>query len=123
MRFKLDDKMPIVVADILKDHGHEAETVYSEAISGIRDPALLEVCEREQRILLTLDLDFANLVDYPPGSYPGIAIFRLGFAGPNAVIVAVRRWLLATAASPPEPDALWIVSDNRIWVRMAPHRE
>jgi len=30
------------------------------------DPELLDVCRQEHRILLTLDLDFANIVDYPP---------------------------------------------------------
>ena len=88
MRFKLDENMPVVVADILRGSGYDAETVYSEAISGISDPELLDVCRHEHRILLTLDLDFANIVDYPAGSYPGIVIFRLSSVGP------ARSWSL-----------------------------
>lgn len=61
MRFKLDENMPVVVADILRDSGYDAETVYSEAISGISDSELLDVCPHEHRILLTLDLDFIPL--------------------------------------------------------------
>ncbi|MHB1954967.1 MAG: DUF5615 family PIN-like protein [Sulfobacillus sp.] len=113
MRFKLDENMPVVVAEILRDSGCDAETVYGEAISGISDPELLDVCRHEHRILLTLDLDFANIVDYPASSYPGIVIFRLNSAGPDAVLAAVRRWPLAAAESPPRPGALWIVSNNR----------
>jgi hypothetical protein len=70
--------------------------------------------------LLTLDLDFANIVDYPPGRYPGIVIFRLSSVGPDAVLVALRRWLLAAAESPPRPGALWIVSNNRLRIRTSP---
>ncbi len=113
--------MPVVVADILRDSGYDAETVYSEAISGISDPELLDVCRHEHRILLTLDLDFANIVDYPTGRYPGIVIFRLSSVGPDAVLVAVRRWLLAAAESAPGPGTLWIVSNNRIRVRTTPN--
>lgn len=113
--------MPVVVADILRDSGYDAETVYSEAISGISDPELLDVCRHEHRILLTLDLDFANIVDYPTGRYPGIVIFRLNSVGPDAVLVAVRRWLLAAAESAPGPGTLWIVSNNRIRVRTTPN--
>jgi predicted nuclease of predicted toxin-antitoxin system len=121
LRFKLDENMPVVVADILRDSGYDAETVYSEAISGISDPELLDVCRHEHRILLTLDLDFANIVDYPTGRYPGIVIFRLSSVGPDAVLVAVRRWLLAAAESAPGPGTLWIVSNNRIRVRTTPN--
>jgi predicted nuclease of predicted toxin-antitoxin system len=32
MRFKLDENMPVVVADILRERGYDAETVYSEAM-------------------------------------------------------------------------------------------
>ncbi len=80
MRFKLDENMPVVVAEILRDSGYDAETVYGEAISGINDPELLD-----------------------------------------AVLVAVRRWLLAAAESPPRPGALRIVSNNRIRVRTTPN--
>ena len=65
--------------------------VYSEAISGIDDRRLLDICRREDRVLLTLGLDFTNIIDYPTGSYPGIGIFRLGSDGPDAVALAARR--------------------------------
>lgn len=121
MRFKLDENIPVVVADMLRDSGYNAETVYSEAISGIRDPELLDVCRHEHRILLTLDLDFANIVDYPVGNYPGVVIFRLTSDGPDAVLVAARRWLLAAAENAPGPGTLWIVGNNRIRVRTSPN--
>ena len=36
-------------------------------------------------MLLTVDLDFADLRRYPPGSHPGIIVFRPSHYGPLAV--------------------------------------
>ena len=40
------------------------------------DTVLIEVCRIEQRVLVTLDLDFANPVHYPPPKYAGIVVLR-----------------------------------------------
>jgi predicted nuclease of predicted toxin-antitoxin system len=53
-----------------------AETVSSESLSGAEDAALSERCQKEGRILVTLDLDFANVQSYPPRSHPGIIVLR-----------------------------------------------
>jgi predicted nuclease of predicted toxin-antitoxin system len=38
---------------------------------------VIETCRREGRALVTLDLDFANTLDYRPSEYAGIAVLRL----------------------------------------------
>ena len=38
---------------------------------------MIETCRREGRALVTLDLDFANTLDYRPSEYAGIAVLRL----------------------------------------------
>jgi predicted nuclease of predicted toxin-antitoxin system len=41
---------------------------------GSPDKNIIEVCQQENRILVTLDLDFADTRAYPPQNYPGIII-------------------------------------------------
>jgi len=40
--------------------------------SGADDSMLFERCRTEGRVLVTLDLDFANVQAYPPGSILGL---------------------------------------------------
>ena len=77
MRFKLDENMPHDLALFLNAIGHDAETVQEEGLSGYADENLLPIAHQENRILLTFDLDFADIREYPPGSHSGIIVFRL----------------------------------------------
>ena len=65
MRFKTDENLPAEAASILRDHGFEAETVWDEALPGGDDETIATRVRAEDRILLTLDLDFSNIRAYP----------------------------------------------------------
>ena len=41
------------------------------------DHELMEACRKEQRCLVTLDLDFANPLLFAPSGYAGIVVLRL----------------------------------------------
>ena len=60
MQFKVDENLPPELADLLAAAGHNASTVESERLSGAADPEIAAVCRQEGRILITLDLDFAD---------------------------------------------------------------
>jgi predicted nuclease of predicted toxin-antitoxin system len=76
LKFKVDENLPTEYASILREAGFEAGTVSDEKLSGAGDSALSERCRAEDRVLMTLDLDFANVQAYPPKSHPGIVAFR-----------------------------------------------
>jgi len=38
---------------------------------------VIDVCRREGRVLITLDLDFSNILSYPPSDFAGIVVLRL----------------------------------------------
>lgn len=77
MRFKLDENMPADLAVMLRKEGHDVHDVGGEGLAGEDDPPVLRAATREERILITFDLDFADVREYPPGSHSGIVIFRL----------------------------------------------
>lgn len=72
LRFKLDENIPREAEVLLSGSGHDSHSVISEDIAGCPDEELIEVCRREQRILVTLDLDFSDIRLYPPALHSGI---------------------------------------------------
>ncbi len=76
MNFKIDENLPIEIASVLNDAGHNASTVIDEALEGAHDVAVIEQCTSTHRILVTLDLDFSDTRAYHPGTHCGIVILR-----------------------------------------------
>lgn len=77
MRFKVDENLPIEVAELLDRAGFNAETAAAEGLAGTDDATVAAACRREGRILVTLDLGFADIRLYPPQSTPGMVVLRL----------------------------------------------
>ena len=77
MKLKIDENLPVEAAEILREVGFDAESVWDEGLSGAEDQSIANRLRSESRSLLTLDLDFANIQAYPPGDYPGIIVLRL----------------------------------------------
>ena len=68
---------PRDAATWLRAEGHDVTTVLDEGLGGEDDPPVLEAATDEDRILITFDLDFADVRQYPPGAHAGIVVFRL----------------------------------------------
>ena len=60
MKFKVDENLPIEVAELFNQAGYEAETVHDENLVGEVDQKLAETCQLERRAIITLDMDFAD---------------------------------------------------------------
>lgn len=116
MKFKVDENLPIEVGEILTDAGHDARTVTDEELTGAADPKLAEVARKEERALVTLDLDFADIRVYPPQEYPGIIVLRLKRQDRPHVLEVCRR-LLTVLKEEPLTERLWIVEEDRIRIR------
>ena len=54
MRVKIDENLPVDVAERFIKAGFNAETVYSEGIEGCSDMFLITLCKKERRVLVTL---------------------------------------------------------------------
>jgi len=118
MRFKTDENLPVEIARLMTSHGHDALTVEDQDLGGTTDPKLAEVCRAEERILLTLDTDFSDIRQYPPGTHPGIIVFRISRQDKVTILSVARRLLQSLADQNPKGD-LWIVDERRIRVREA----
>jgi len=66
MRLKLDENLDARIAVLLREAGHEARTVRDQGLQGIGDPTLYNHCISEAEVLIRLDLDFSDVLRYPP---------------------------------------------------------
>lgn len=62
---------------MLRQAGHDVATAVEGNLSRADDPIILAAAAAEYRILLTFDLDFADVREYPVGTHAGIVVFRL----------------------------------------------
>ena len=116
MRCKLDESVPIDAAELLRQAGHQCETVYTEGLSGASDEHLIRVCRSEQRVLITLDLDFSDLRRYPPAESPGTIVLRPTEPDAERVLRLLAR-VLPVLEAEPIAQRLWIVEVDRIRIR------
>lgn len=93
MLFKIDENLHEDAALILRQNGHDAVSVFEQQLRGASDVALGQICHREGRVILTQDLDFANILAFPPDQYAGIIVLRLHDPSRMSVLTALRRLL------------------------------
>jgi predicted nuclease of predicted toxin-antitoxin system len=116
MKFKFDQNMDPRGAAILKQAGHEVLTVKEQNLTGAEDEVIAKVCQDESRCLVTLDLDFANTILYPPQKYFGLVVLRHPKPTAKSLLELVRQ--LSTTLQNMDPTRkLWIVEPGRIRVR------
>jgi predicted nuclease of predicted toxin-antitoxin system len=116
MRFKLDENLPAILASDLAHVGHDATTCQAEGIAGNKDAVIASHAASEGRILITFDLDFSDIRKYPPGTHPGIVVFRTH----NQDITTCRTAFARLSKSVDEADFhgnLIIVENFRVRIR------
>jgi predicted nuclease of predicted toxin-antitoxin system len=116
MKFKTDENLSVTVAELLRQHGHDAMSIDEQDMSGFADANVAEVVKSEGRVLVTLDLDFSNIQNYPPAEYPGIIVLRPPRQD-NATVQAVLLKVLPLMTEEKLLGKLWIVEDQKLRVR------
>ena len=116
MKFKIDENLPIEVAELLQQVGYDAATVYDQKLVGEADKNIATVCQAEERAIVTLDTDFADIRVYPPEAYSGIIVMRLKRQDKLTVLGIVARWIKVLSEKTLEGH-LWIVDERQIRIR------
>ncbi len=77
---------------------------------------LAVVCKSEARVLVTLDLDFADIRAYPPAEYSGFVVLRpASHSKPR--VERLLKLVISRLASEDLSGKLWVVDDAGIRIR------
>jgi hypothetical protein len=123
MKLKLDENLGAGVQELFRQRGHDVVTVADQRLCAAPDAALIQACRREQRCLVTLDLDFGNPVLFKPSDYAGIAVLRLPRKPSPADLLAAVESLLSGLEKDEIGGKLWLVQPGRIRKYQEPEQE
>ena len=114
MKFKLDENFGTRTVPIFRDFGHDVETVRDESLGGASDRVVFQPCIGEARCLVTLDLDFADVLRFPPHETHGVAVVRLPKHTSQGVLSLLVRTFLVALQTESILGRLWIIEAGRI---------
>ena len=116
MKFKIDENLPVELAELLNDAGHDASTVFLQQLSGQPDIRISQVCQMEERTIVTLDIGFSDIRTYPPVEFHGIIVLRLKTQDKKHAIEVFER-LIPMFSEDEIHGKLWIVDENKVRIR------
>ena len=119
MKFLVDMPLSPKTAEYLRSLGHDAVHAFELGKAKASDQELIEFAVKENRIIITMDLDFGSILFYTKKGCPGLIILRISFATVetvNAILTA-----LVQRMRPEEfANSIVVVDDQRVRVRRLP---
>lgn len=122
MRFLADMGVALRVVAWLRVEGHDVVHLREENLHTLPDLEIFEKAISENRILLTFDLDFGEVVALSGARSPGTVIFRLRNTTTPHVIDRLRN-VLEQSTKDLEDGAIVVVEETRHRVRRPPYRQ
>ena len=122
MRLLLDMNLPPAMADWLCSEGHDAIHAREFGLGRLSDREIFARAAAEQRITVTFDLDFGEIVGLAGAANAGVILLRLRSARQSALRDRVRV-AIARAAEALQSGAIVLVEDARIRIRPMPPRD
>lgn len=107
---------------VLSPSSEHADTMFkpsSKRGSGVSDRKLYDVCRRENRCLVTLDLDFADPTQFAPKETGGIVVIRVPRNPSLMLLERLIEQFLDLLNREPFARDLWIVEVGRVRVHQA----
>ena len=77
LKFILDADMPRSSADVIRGTGYDVEDVRDIGMGAAKDREIIEYALKNERIIVTRDTDFGEILRYP--EHPEGIIFRLPY--------------------------------------------
>ncbi|MEA5489182.1 MULTISPECIES: DUF5615 family PIN-like protein [Pseudanabaena] len=119
MRFIADMGVSQTVVRSLQSLGYDAVHLRDQGLQRLPDALILDKARLEERIVLTFDLDFGDLMAASKENLPSVVIFRLKNTSPKFVWDKLQS-IIAECADELKTGAIVVVTDERYRVRRLP---
>lgn len=115
MKFLTDENIAKSVVNSLRKAGFNVKDIKEENLQGTNDKDILNLANNENRIIITHDKDFGNILYSQNVQHKGIILIRLKNQSPtNATKILLN--LLNSGIKDKISDNLIIISENQIVV-------
>jgi predicted nuclease of predicted toxin-antitoxin system len=114
MRFLIDESADTRVATHLRHLGHDVTTVAGDHATALEDIDVLAIAQQEQRILITDDRDFGELVIRRRQPHAGVIYFRLSN---TRLALRVARLDYVLTHHSDQLDQFLVITDASVRVR------
>jgi predicted nuclease of predicted toxin-antitoxin system len=119
MKLLLDENVALSTADLCRDLGYDVLEVKREGLQGEEDEPLLALAVSQERVVLSFDKDFGNLIRFPLATHCGVIVIDLHDQRPSRVNERLRD-VLPGLAEADLRQKLVIIRDGDVRIRSAP---
>ncbi len=119
MKFLADMGVSPLTVQALRQQGYNAVHLNEQGLDRLADSEILEKARQEDRIVLTFDLDFGDLLAVSADVAPSVVIFRLKNTVP-AFVSARLLLVISECGEDLANGAIVTVENNRYRVRKLP---
>ncbi len=120
MRFLVDQCLSPSFAEALSAAGHDVVHVRDRGLQRAADPEVLELANREDRILASADTDFGTILAQTSARGPSVVIFRRASARRPAEQAALLLANLAAVTEALDAGSVVVIEEARLRVRRLP---
>lgn len=114
--FIVDENTSRTLVPALRAAAYKAEHVYDAGLQGHLDADVYAYAQAHKQTIITIDLDFANIITYPP-PHCGIIVLRIPHSTSVSDLIHEVQNALETLKEQSLADTLLIVEQGRIRVR------
>ena len=114
MRFLIDESADARLASHLTQLGHDVTLIARDHRPGLSDRDVLSIAHQEERVLITDDRDFGELVFRERRPHAGVIYFRLST---TLLSVRIARLAETLAKFPNELDQFLVVTERSMRAR------
>jgi predicted nuclease of predicted toxin-antitoxin system len=114
--FLIDECVGFPTANLLRELGYSVITANDALLNGEPDSEILRQAIKEKRILVTEDIEFGNIILYPPKTHYGIILLRFRHRSENE-IHAVMKIALAEIQPDEFKGTLIVIDADKYRIR------
>ena len=119
MKFLIDNALSPQIAQILRDHGHDAVHVRDLGLNRASDEIIIELALKQERILLSADTDFGTLLALWGRQGPSFILLRESDKKPHRQAARIIE-NLPFIQNDLRQGAIVVFEDHRIRIRKLP---